>query len=394
MSLYSPKSNYKRPICLLRSSSSSSGSITFLCSFVHQNIPYLLSGSENGEISLWNLYTRRVITSKDLSNLHKSSILSLTFIKYEESSFFISSGRDNKCYLFKFDIVNNDPIINVLATISTGSGLSFCKSSYMIDEQVGSLYISVPCIDIPEQFTIHKLILNNGISVISKEQFYKSTKNTNNVLKGLIMDTLFISVLDNFNVKNDIFLAAYESGHIAIFDVKDTLVMRLIIKISEGPLLSICKGEIQSNENNIKQDYIAIGTSLGEIITINLIHLFNKYTVDINEMYIDIAELLEKDKSKCNSRIASIFLVEPQTGISSLKIRPTDGRVIVAGCWDSTFRIHGTKTAKQLAIIDDIHRKGISSIEFQNTSAQNVVPKEMFFVGSKDGNISVWDLYK
>lgn len=71
------------------------------------------------------------------------------------------------------------------------------------------------------------------------------------------------------------------------------------------------------------------------------------------------------------------------SGFNCIKFR-SDDRIFITGGWDGKGRIFGSKSGKQLAVLTH-HTESIQSIII---SQNNVI-----YLGSKDGNISIWNVY-
>lgn len=72
------------------------------------------------------------------------------------------------------------------------------------------------------------------------------------------------------------------------------------------------------------------------------------------------------------------------SGVNSIKIRPSDSRIFAIGGWDSRIRLYSTKKQKFLACLD-FHKDAINSIDFATNN--------LMCAGSNDGIITFWDLY-
>ncbi|XP_074640583.1 guanine nucleotide-binding protein subunit beta-like protein 1 [Tubulanus polymorphus] len=71
-------------------------------------------------------------------------------------------------------------------------------------------------------------------------------------------------------------------------------------------------------------------------------------------------------------------------GVNTVKIR-RDGRIFVTGGWDKNIRIFNTRKMKQLAVLS-FHKQPINCVLFHKDNS--------VIVGSEDGQISVWSIYK
>jgi WD40 repeat protein len=74
----------------------------------------------------------------------------------------------------------------------------------------------------------------------------------------------------------------------------------------------------------------------------------------------------------------------PSKGISSLKIRP-DGKILVAGSWDSTTRLYSRLKPQNL--------KPLGALKFHENAIDAIdVTCKLIAAGSSDGNITIWNV--
>ncbi len=71
-------------------------------------------------------------------------------------------------------------------------------------------------------------------------------------------------------------------------------------------------------------------------------------------------------------------------GVSCIKIRP-DGKLLALGGWDNQGRVLGSKKMKALAVLS-YHSQSVQCLEFLKDNT--------LVLGSKDGMISFWNVYK
>ena len=104
---------------------------------------------------------------------------------------------------------------------------------------------------------------------------------------------------------------------------------------------------------------------------------------------------------------ATTFANIPSQGISTIKVRPDNKLVAVSG-WDSAIRIFGTtKKMKPLVMLRG-HKQGVQCLCFVARDMEKIserffnydwmrveakVPENLFAVGSKDGTVSLWQVY-
>ena len=75
----------------------------------------------------------------------------------------------------------------------------------------------------------------------------------------------------------------------------------------------------------------------------------------------------------------------PSKGISSLKIRP-DGKILVAGSWDSTIRLFSWLKPQNL--------KPLGALKFHENAIDAIdVTSKLIAAGSSDGYVTIWNVY-
>ena len=75
----------------------------------------------------------------------------------------------------------------------------------------------------------------------------------------------------------------------------------------------------------------------------------------------------------------------PSKGISSLKIRP-DGKILVAGSWDSTIRLFSWLKPQNL--------KPLGALKFHENAIDTIdVTSKLIAAGSSDGYVTIWNVY-
>ncbi len=75
-------------------------------------------------------------------------------------------------------------------------------------------------------------------------------------------------------------------------------------------------------------------------------------------------------------------------GMQAVGWRP-DGKIVCAGFWDGKARIYSGKSMNILASIG-YHSQIVNSVTF---SPEKVIGKYLLAIGSRDGRISLWDLF-
>ena len=106
-----------RPETVLRGHEDSVNCVSFLSSEI------LASGSVDGVLKIWSMYSRRAVSS---IGAHDGSILSVNAL-YSSSSI-ISCGRDGLAKMWQIDSQSQSSMNSPVATFKTGAK-HFCNSS-------------------------------------------------------------------------------------------------------------------------------------------------------------------------------------------------------------------------------------------------------------------------
>ena len=113
-------------------------------------------------------------------------------------------------------------------------------------------------------------------------------------------------------------------------------------------------------------------------------------------MCMDYSERLKKGASGSTDDKISIWTINADQinvmkhiqitnpGLNCLKFR-CDDKILVSGGWDGQVRVFSGKTLRPLAVLSS-HKESIMCVTFLNDNS--------FLVGSKDGTISSWSVYK
>lgn len=168
----------------------------------------------------------------------------------------------------------------------------------------------------------------------------------------------------NFSGDTTYILAGYESGHLVLWDIKESKILHSI--------------KYEFCLSNIDYD---VSTNRGVASTpmIQKIHIFgiDKAKMEIYQRDTDDIDLQLKETQKAN-------------GISALKIR-TDKKCLVAGSCEGVVNIFSWKSLRKLATLRD-HRSEITDIAFSNGPIDNF-KSNISAISSIDGSVSLWDIY-
>ena len=168
-------------------------------------------------------------------------------------------------------------------------------------------------------------------------------------------------------------LIGYEDGSVALWDIAEH---KMVARTTFHPDAVMCLDYLAS----INRGYCGSVSNTVSSFNIN----------NTAEEQIDITEPNKTDTASPDavtlcSKMDKVAEVSVSCeGFSDCKVR-NDGKIVAFAGWDSNVRVFGCKKLKQLAVLN-YHKEGVRCITFadDNTMA----------CGSKDQQISLWDIYK
>ncbi|GFN74967.1 guanine nucleotide-binding protein subunit beta-like protein 1 [Plakobranchus ocellatus] len=294
----------------------------------------LLSGHLNGKILSWDLKSQRVTASV---KGHEESVLWMSMPK---SDILISQGREGYLKLWAAFPSGWD----LLGQISTASHI-FCNSSVLECEDKYLIFLPVeetgtvagyqipfdfkPCATQPAYHCAHQ---------------YRSTPQKS---YGMCMRICAFRT----NSWRTRLLVAYESGSLTLWDIQDSTPLSTVQAHSDTVMcLDIC----QTKEPGV---FKAMSGSVD---------------TDLKSWLIS-GDILTQEHE--------VSITNP--GLGSLAARK-DGRIFASGGWDGLCRIFTVAKLRPLAVLSN-HKESIQCVTF---SADNRIA-----TGSKDGYITLWDVY-
>lgn len=161
-------------------------------------------------------------------------------------------------------------------------------------------------------------------------------------------------------------LAGYESGHLVLFDIKQSKAVNALRY--DFPITALAY-DFQSNRGFV-----------GGPDNINVrVFGIDKESLDLYESASDTIEYLPLTNEKLY-------------GISIIRIRD-DRKCIVVGTCDGIVYVHSFKSLRKLATLRNEHRGvEITDIAF-SVGIIDAYKSPVMAVSSKDGKISLWDIY-
>lgn len=179
--------------------------------------------------------------------------------------------------------------------------------------------------------------------------------------------SIFIVPFTESDTSSNILLAAYESGHLVIFDMSEDQ-LKAVHQLKYDFAITALAYDLASNRGLVGGP-ANINVRVFGIDKVSF-ELYNKDAENID--YVPVA----------NEKLA---------GISMIKIRP-DRKCIIVGTCDGIIYIHSFKSLRKLATLRNEHRGEITDIAFSSGAIDSYKSNIMAVSGS-DGNVSLWDIY-
>lgn len=261
----------------------------------------LLTGTEDGSISLYDLEKRRPVLSIDKA--HEATIFDINKSRKLDDQF-LSFGKDGFLKLWNFSgecswklRTNQISFSNVEILDSTNFLIPIGESR----SAVGRIDVRSP-----------KPICQQFVPDDEKSEEF-----------GMVMKISLIE--DQFLV------VAYENGSLNVFQISmGKQLDRFQITTDHEPITAL----------DVFQNHCLCGTSKHHLVSLDF----------------------DSNQFRPTESFRQTELKNP--GTSFIRCRPNDGKIVAVASWDSKVRIFRRETAKQLALMD-FHRQQVHSIDFQ-----------------------------
>ncbi|RKF72956.1 ASTRA-associated protein 1 [Golovinomyces cichoracearum] len=405
-----------KPAYILRGHGSSINAIAF----VREN-SRLVTGDAEGWIVMWDLATKRPTA---VWRAHLASILGISDWGRDK---IITHGKDNKLLVWKIDEEDEISMSTLLPLdsskdsqkppwllysldVNTTNFCSFAKTDMLAENSRTELLIAVPDAMASEKVDIYHLPSSTKLHSIPASPIFKG---------GMVMSlSIFYSLTTNLLTV----VTAFESGHTSVnYLVSPNWITIYIAKPHIQPVLSLAVSP--------SKDYY-LTSSADAIIAKHMIPYLAPESSD------------KKTLESMGNDIPIKTLNTKHAGQQDLKIR-NDGKIFATAGWDSRVRVYSGETLREVAVLK-WHKEGCYAVAFANirppsvykdegknnktdspisliksinahvveqVQAQNQVTNNEFAlnisqeriwksqnihwiaVGSKDGKISLWDIY-
>ncbi|TQS38791.1 hypothetical protein Golomagni_00694 [Golovinomyces magnicellulatus] len=388
--------------------------------FVREN-SRLVTGDAEGWVVMWDLAIKRPTA---VWRAHLASILGISDWGRDK---LITHGKDNKLLVWRIDEEDETSMSTVLPLdlskesrklpwllysldVNTTNFCSFAKTDMLAEKSPTELLIAVPDTLMSEKVDIYHLPSSTKIHNIPASPIFKG---------GMVMSlSLFYSLTTNLLTV----VTAFESGHTSVnYLISSDWKTIYIAKPHIQPILSLA---VSPNK-----DYYL--TSSADAIIAK--HMIPYLAPELSD---------KKPLESMGNDIPITTLNTKHAGQQDLKIR-NDGKIFATAGWDGRVRVYGGETLRELAVLK-WHKEGCYAVAFakiflhseykdeskndktdspislmkskdthavEQAQAQNQVTNNeialnisqerewksrnihWIAVGSKDGKISLWDIY-
>ncbi|CAG8275032.1 unnamed protein product [Penicillium olsonii] len=398
----------------------------------------LISGDANGWIVVWDLVTKRPVAAW---KAHAGAVLEVKGFKLGSGVTEIyTHGRDHKLCIWKIR-VEDEPLLEKALPVDAGedeqagktqpwllhslpvNALNFCAFSMVFLNSDGLPGSSTQA-QKPEAtlFAVPNALDSGGIDIfhLPSERRISTIPSDETTKTGMLMAVnLFVAAAGDFYVAS-----AYEDGHVMVFHQRRTLESAAFERenIAKNPLkwdrLYACQPHSQPV---LSLDF---SPSLEYFISSSADALLVKHPIPSAGQtgYVPTAGYKEESPLK--------VVNTKHSGQQGLRIR-SDGKIFATAGWDSRTRVYSSKTMKELAVLK-WHKDGCYTVTFGNIldapsalstninptgqSSQDGIEQpaaerdyslatvqeqrnqkaqqtHWLAAGSKDGKISLWDIY-
>ncbi|KAJ5120537.1 uncharacterized protein N7515_009925 [Penicillium bovifimosum] len=402
----------------------------------------LISGDANGWIIIWDLVTKRPVTAW---KAHQGAILAAKGFNVGSGVTEICThGRDHKLCVWKLR-PEDEPFLDKTLPVDASepaqssktqpwllhslsvNALNFCAFSMVFVHADGLPLTSRSAKAENTLFAVPNALDSGGIDIfhLPSERRISTIPSDKSTKTGMLMAvSLFVSNSGELYVAS-----AYEDGHVMVFVHREALKSVRFEReyLSSNPLrwerLYVGKPHTQpvlSLDVAVSRDYF-ISSSADALIV--------KHPIPSTESAGYIPTQVYKEESPLK------IVNTRHSGQQGLQIR-SDGKVFATAGWDSRVRVYSGKTMKELAVLK-WHKDGCYSVAFghvessslpastspestdgdhdnteegaagqtiikpsdyslatvQQQRNQKVQQTHWLAAGSKDGKISLWDIY-
>ncbi|POS88293.1 hypothetical protein EPUL_000085 [Erysiphe pulchra] len=313
------------------------GSQIYAAKFIRENTR-LFTGDVEGWVVLWDLAIKRPTA---VWRAHQASILGLDV-------WISRHGKDNKLLVWKLDDNDEVSMSNVLPVdvsnelrkqpwllysldVNTLNFCSFAQTETFIEESTTGLLIAVPDIMSSEKVEIYHLPSSTRLYTIPASPLFKG---------GMVM---CLAIFYHPSTSLLTVVAGFESGHTTINNLIDSSWTTIFItQPHTQPILSLAVAP--------EKNYY-LTSSADAIIAQHLIPCLTS------------VELVKKDMS-------SRHLNTKHAGQQDIKIR-NDGKIFATAGWDGRVRVYSCQALREVAVLK-WHKQGCYAVAFAKTNLSSI----------------------
>ncbi|XP_029647955.1 guanine nucleotide-binding protein subunit beta-like protein 1 isoform X1 [Octopus sinensis] len=292
------------PVFILRNSDKSP--ITCLKFLTFPSGTFLSAGTQNGDISLWDMNLKRV-TQQEKKAHEVRGLLWIDQLKC--SGHVVTTGRDG--HLIFWDAGNGWQKINEVAKCSIG----FCQGCVIPGDSTNSPLIAVPSQE-ESQVNIIDSVNQQNVAFLKPSDHFEGNK------YGMCMD------IAKMKHNQSGLLIGYENGCIALWDIRERKIIDCI-SLYEEMVTCVCCSESGHGWSGSVNDKLTQWSVCQD----------NGFT-----------------------KLPAVQLTN--SGINHMKLR-NDERILAVAGWDSNIRILGTKKGKPLAVLS-YHKLSVKCVAFSD----------------------------
>ncbi|KAJ5246343.1 hypothetical protein N7468_001326 [Penicillium chermesinum] len=377
----------------------------------------LVSGDADGWVVMWDLVTKRPVAAW---KAHAGAVLELKgFERGQGITEIYTHGRDHKLCVWKIRAEDEGFLGKSLPVDVASSGtqktqaqpwllhslpvnaLNFCAFS-MTTVTSPDAEKSGDAAPKAAFFAVPNALDSGGIDIfhLPSERRLTTIASDPSVQTGMVMAVNLF-----FTSAGDLFVAsAYEDGHVMVFAHKEPLTPAKFEPTSSKPWMwekvYICRPHTQPVLS------IDVAPTKDFFLSSSADSLIVKHPIPGTGTVDGVPVINYKEE-------APLKVVNTKhSGQQGLQIR-SDGKIFATAGWDSRVRVYSGKTMKELAVLKwhkdgcycvafgettpaepkaDIHTEK-SLVAVQNQRNQKIHQTHWLAAGSKDGKISLWDIY-
>eukprot|EP00051_Salpingoeca_urceolata_P015665 m.204444 g.204444 ORF g.204444 m.204444 type:complete len:349 (+) comp18470_c0_seq1:355-1401(+) len=314
----------------------------------------LFSGSDDGEVRVWDLHRRRSIAV--IPAAHKHAVLTVADI---DGNRMLSHCRKGVVRVWQLPDGTSKAAPELLREVPGCHGSGFCNAA-ILPSPCGDLDKLRLCLTSDDAATLRIKTLG---AEDSRTEPLLNVAIHDQPPSGMCLRSTFVTLPAH---PRTVLLACYEDGSVVGWDVDGPPDAAPLFRETLHTEPVLCCAVDQ------KHDVIITGSA------------------DASIHFCRAEQAVAGGDKTTSMKLCKLHTIElKQPGINSLTVR-TDCKLFVAGGWDGKLRFYSLPKGKPLAVLD-LHQQAINATAIADTSVCEA--GRLVAAGSKDGRISLWSLY-